>query len=222
MIITLILAGLSEIEEELQSDLEDTPVKTLCTSTLDSSLKLQFTILRFSAAAKLFPIIGKFNTMIQERGSTIFLKVWMKHLNAAAAQKKGQLTFSEVVEMAWEPSFQECATLLDQLHDGTIPMAVVDDYFKQLDKANVVLRLKALTLSIDRCHSRSPPSHSAEKWARSVADNMQKHWTVRKYSDAATIFLQLKKQLELTGDFQAVEDLQSMVGSSSVPNAGVI
>ncbi len=196
------------------SDMENTcSIRSLCTSGVDQSDKPHFEVLTFDAAKCLMPAIENFRTMHQERNSDIFVDLWRKNLERVACESGDNLTFKEVVEMAWEPSFQECKQLREQLHDRTVTMATVNERFHRYEKSKIVLVLKALVMSLDKCHSKSLGAASAEQWAQSITNLMSTHWQLSNYQKVAVAFLGVKKELELTGDFQSVEKLLTMVSS---------
>lgn len=208
----IIYAGLSELETKVKGDQEDTrTIQELWTSKPNDKSQPIFEVHYFDEASDLMSIADSFRIMCQEKGGDVFSKLWRKNLREASDQASGKLTFHELIVKAWKPSFQECENLRKQLEDHTVSMIVVNEHFGHYDKPTIVLLLKALAVTIDRCHSKPMTPQAAEEWARHIADLMLTHWKFRRYGRAATLFLDLKKQLELTGNFQAMERLQAVV-----------
>ena len=126
------------------------------------------------------------------------------------------LDLADIVSQVWDPTFQSCQVLLESLKNQSVHLVVVDNYFHQYsdDRKGLSESITVFNCGMLACTERKDPTCS--KWIESVVNSMQQYWSLSRYSKAAATLLQLKNELQLSGDFDIVEQLAAKVIRSGI------
>lgn len=188
-------AGIVELKQELQQNFN-----TLRISRLYNT---EGQIQCFHSAGTLSEFTKMFSIMKQ---SNIFLKEWENAMNAARKSKPA-LTVEDFYPLVWQPAFKSCKLLLECLYMKSIKLADVDKYFKEYQSSQLEFQLLNLFDGVNACERQKWDG----TWIRIVVGRMNAYWSLRKYCDAANVFLDLKRILKLNGDFGVVEKFSTEV-----------
>ena len=202
--------GLQQLRNQLKTNYDDRNIKSLCSS--DGARKLIFHC--FQSAGKLHSIAEDFDRIAHIYGNDLFSKIWQNHVKAAERQN-AQVQIDDIVTLMWNPTFTKCKTLLDSLYSRTIKLYEVDEYFQsyqsnQLDQLKTVLT--SLIKGVNACSHRHD---EIPTWLTGVVCTIQEYWTLCKHATAAATFLELQKELQLSGNFHLVERLATKVKSAT-------
>ena len=147
--------------------------------------------------------------MMHIHANELFHQIWQEQMYVAAESPSG-LQIADIATRIWQPAFAHCQNLLDQLHGRTIKFSVIDSLFQQYTRTPQHLKeqLRHLFIGVSVCLNLG---HQNDTWITRVVNTMQQYWSLCQYSTAAIFFLELKKNLKLTGNFQLVERLATRV-----------
>ena len=133
----------------------------------------------------------------------------MKNAEASVKRKeRPTLGIEDIKTLIWNEAFGECNQLLNTLHDRSIELAQVDHYFK-LIRQDMIGELQRLNIGVLKCID--PSISCSLHWIDDVVQHIQDYWTSLTLSKAATVVIDLKTNLCLTGDFRAIETLTNQV-----------
>lgn len=165
----------------------------------------------FEAAEPLQPILSAFYTMNDECSNDFFLKAWTRHLKAV---KKSDvpLTFEHVADKVWTPAFSYCKQLYSELKKRSMKLSDVNFHFGQYERAGLLYNLKYLVTGVSKCLGEHKAIEWIDGWLQETVTMIQDHWSVEKCGEVAYLFIQLKMNFGLTGNFTGLERLYSMVG----------
>lgn len=199
--------GLPELKGEVCQHYFHKPLNSLC-STEDSSGKIVFKCL--VSASPLEPILTKFHLLFSRHQSDIFRNVWSSKLQEA---KQVQMTISDVVTHVWDPVFEECCLLIDNIQSRRIKLQCVDHYFRcfHIGSESVSMHIRKLFVALEACHNREVQSLG---WIQSAVDRMEQYWSLCELAKAAKIILDLRESTKLTGNFDVIESVASEVATS--------
>ena len=190
----------------MKATYDDRNIKTLCSS--DSTGVITFHC--FESASTLHPIVADFHCMAKVHGNDLFNRIWKNQLKVVGRQKD-QLQIDDIVTQMWNPTFMKCEMLLDSLHSRTIKLCEVDEYFQQY-QSNQTDQLKTLLTSlVNGVNTCLNQSQMAPTWITGVVCIIQEYWSLCRHATAAATFLEVQRQLQLSGDFNLVERLATKV-----------
>jgi hypothetical protein len=194
--------GVKEAMEELQIDYTNYKINNLCVRKQEGIDVICFTI-----ASPLRSFAWKFNVMVKEKNSSLFINTWHDKVRRALTQHL-QLNLSEIEKEVWMPTIQHCQTLLSQLEHMSIELCDV----KHLLESGYTLEreLKALSLGISICTGRQ----CSDKWIPASVNCIQEYCKLCDYGAAAKLFLTLRNSLQLEGDFGDVESIAAEISVS--------
>lgn len=152
----------------------------------------------------------QFRIMAGENNNDVFQKIWLQTLNSIR-NSCIELTIEGVVEHLWEPTFEECLRLLDEIRDLTILLSSVDIYFLQYnDERHIIAHLFSLYSGIEMCkNNRRPRSHPM--WLRRAVHLMVQYWKLCQYTKAAKVVIDVSIKLKITGDFSLMRTIATKV-----------
>jgi hypothetical protein len=203
----IFVSGLDELRDELERDFSSCSINCLC---VPSKGRGPVEYLCCVAATRLEPIIVQFRIMAGENNNDVFQKIWLKTLNSVR-KSYGELTIEGIVEHLWEPAFEECLRLLDEIRDLTILLSSVDIYFLQYDdERHIVAHLFSLYSGVEMCKNNRRPSHHP-MWLRSAVHLMVQYWKLCQYTKAAKVVIDVSVKLKITGDFSLMRTLATRV-----------
>jgi hypothetical protein len=148
--------------------------------------------------------------MAGENNNDVFQKIWLKTLNSVR-KSYGELNIEGIVEHLWEPAFEECLKLLDEIRELTILLSSVDVYFLQYDdERHIVSHLFSLYSGVEMCiNKRRPSSHPM--WLKRAVHLMVQYWKLCQYTKAAKVVIDVSVKLKITGDFSLMRSLATKV-----------
>ena len=125
-------------------------------------------------------------------------------------------TFKEVHENVCMPVLDECKEILLNLQQKAMTLENVDKYFQKFQQqTDLKSNLNKLCQGIKECFPDTEVL-PAKQWVDSVVMHIQEYKRINSYMKAATIILELKESMELTGDFAVINTLAQQVFSSSI------
>jgi hypothetical protein len=195
--------GLSELQAELEKDIDKELISTMCVRNQNDTLHLKC----FLSAASLLKFANEFQVIGGEAHcSEIFLRFWKRAMDEAITENP-QLSLSDIYASVWQPSLGRCRKLLESLEKQSIKLSDVDTdlqpYYDRLDTQLELLHKRMAEIT------RKTGNFSQIKQA---AQRVREYWNLCQYQRGANTFLELKKTLGLTtGDFQLVEKLSLQV-----------
>ena len=180
------------------------PINSLCVINNDS---VQFNC--FELAQPLQGMLNNYYTLSHKKQSDLFDQVWACVLRR---ESKAKLTLSDVVDRIWNPTFTECCQLVESVHSKSIKLRDVDQFFRGFKNAHAIRNdLVILFSAIETCYNRKIATTG---WIESSVELMEQYWSLREQAEVANIVLDLKESLNLTGDFDIIEDVASKVTES--------
>ena len=201
------ILGLEELKDELGRDFGSCSINCLCAPSKGRS---PVEYLCCISAAPLEPIMVQFRIMAGENNNDVFQKIWLKMLNSVR-KSFTELTIEGIVEHLWEPAFEECQRLLDDIRDLTILLSSVDVYFLQYNnERHIVTHLFSLYSGVEMCkNNRRPSNHPM--WLRRAVHLMVQYWKLCQYTKAAKVVIDVSVKLKITGDFSLMRTLATKV-----------
>lgn len=190
---------------EVHKDHLHVSLNKLCLCRSNAQDEVTFTC--FQAAQPLEPILDRYSILFHTYQSELFMQFWKSKLREIY-KSKTELTFSEVVTKIWNPVFSECCQLVESVKFKSIKLRDVDNYFRPLKDNFVYEYLLNLHKALEACHGKST---DLGQWVRSAVNHMEQYWSLCEQAEAASIVLELKSSLALTGDFKTIEDVAGKV-----------
>ena len=194
--------------QQLQENYNQVSLRDLCYTEPSDPHKVQF--LCFDVAHSLHVILTPFKVLFETHRSDIFLKIWRSKLKEAERAKE-TLTFDYVVAKIWNPVFEECCRLLDDIQSMSIKLKEVDKYFCDIEHIND--HLKNLFYAIEDIRNQNPRCTDC-KWISVAVFRIEQYWSLCEQAKAAKVVLELKKRLDLTGNFEVIEAVAGKVTTS--------
>lgn len=196
-------AGLDHLHKSASDDYSLRPIKSLC--CIDRTC-IQYPCLQY--ARSLEPILSKYYFLSDRFQSVIFTNIWSSAIDKLV--KSGlKLTVDDLKSNLWDPVFKECRQLIEGLHSEEIKLNEIDYYFRRLDYMDG--HLKEFHKAMEACHDGPL---NVGNWIASTIDKIKLYWSLCDQSKAAMTVLDLKKSLELSGDFCLIEDIAKRASTS--------
>ncbi len=197
---TIICIGIAELKKELEQDFDCRKIKDLC-QVEGKTLKL----FCFEEAKPLDSFVDHFGIMYR-RSSILFVQPLNQKMKQVLINPG--VTINEIYALVWQPVFEECQKLLDDLATHQITLATVDHRLKP--HASTLKRdITNLAVGMHKClNTPTAPNHST---LRSAMSKIEDYWRICEYRDGAQVFLHLKEVLQLSGDFALIQMFDSSV-----------
>ena len=141
--------------------------------------------------------------MSQKHLSDLFTVEWTEAIKNIT---NSSLTVADICSEVWDPAFRNCQSLLDKLHDRSMELACIDWSFRQHER-DLETQLMNLFAGVNACLGEI----TSGAWIKGVVRCIYNYWHLCNYRKAASAFLDLKKALNLQGDFRNVEKLATEV-----------
>lgn len=183
------------------------PLNSLC--TIASEVNIPHFIC-FRSAQPLQPILDSYYYLSKLYWSDLFNHMWTSVLKTEFKAKSIN-TFPDVVSRIWDPVFKQCLQLIESVHSRTIKLKNVDCFFGGHDRVYICENLRNLYSAIQACRGENADT---TQWIQISVDRMEQYWALCEQADAADIVLELKRSLNLTGDFEVIESVASKVTES--------
>ena len=200
----LTLTGLEELKQQLNSNYNDVAIKEVC--RFDGKTFVHC----FVTANVLTPILRQFEYVCHVHPSEVFRQIWLERMRTAE-YSKGVLEIHDIIVEIWNPALRECSQLIESLHTCTIVLEDVDKYFGDIEPDNLYKVIQNLAGGVDLCRFDRSESFSNASWIHRCVQLISDYRTLCQCSQAATTLLDLRKELNLTGDFQLIETLAATV-----------
>ena len=157
------------------------------------------------------PMLYSYIYISETCGNDIFDRVWRERISELSTA--GSISVNDIISQLWEPTVSKCTELLFTLQKRTMILSVVDQYFQQYvnNKEAAVDNMVKLLRGLRYCVDTFGEPEMEEGMIKDAIDVMQQYWSLRTYSNAAKICLELKEKLQLTGSFEIVNVLASQV-----------
>ena len=192
--------GLPEVVEKLEENHQTKPMYTIC--SINTSTNRPF-FPPFLPAQPLIPILKCFNVLHDKYSCDLFRHIWMSKLKEVSNAKEA-LTFTDVIAKIWVPVFNECCQLIDDVKSLSIKFKDIDHYFGRPERKNIDHQLHLLSRAIDICCEKDTGDFC---WIKIAMERLNLYWSLHQQSSAATVVLQLKDSLKLSGDFEVIQSL---------------
>ena len=119
-------------------------------------------------------------------------------------------TFMEVHEKVCIHVLDECEEILLSLEERTMTLENVEKYFNKFQETDLESNLNKLCQGIQQCFPDTELK-PAKRWVHGVVVHIQEYKKINSYLNVATIVLELKKSMNLTGDFTVIDTLAQQV-----------
>lgn len=185
----------------LQRNVKEEKINNLC-RTLSNDTSCH--VVCFPDAKPIESCVGDFYVISYTHSNDLFNRFWQERLTEVRKDIR-MINFTQVNEFLWEPVFDQCVTLLDDLHSGLLKLSAVDALFKDnysSDREKLYVDLNKLHSAVSICGGK-PFSNGA--WIKTAVNQMGQYWDICSYQEAALAFLKIQDTLHLTGDFSLVE-----------------
>ena len=172
----------------------------VCTSTVDSGDKVQFSFPCFPFLDEIDITIHMFYIMSTTHNTKIFTAMWLSKQNAFTEQHDKEtesFTLVELVSQVWNPMYTQCEQVILGLQNADMPLQRVREIFGQMDTQDISKEVKELTAGINACRKLKaqeemcgPPDTSLQK--------VHLYNQLCDCKDAGRVLNQLRKTLGLT------------------------
>ena len=200
-------AGIKELQKKLRTNHNSSKLSDLY-GEKPGHLLFSF----FESAEPLQPMLAGFYTMNVECSNDFFSKEWNKQMKALE-KSDVPLTFEDVHNV-WDRTFSHCKQLYSELEARSMRLSDVNSHFRQYETAELQYNLKQLVTGVNECLGKQEATEVVDGWVQATVGLMQDHWSLKKYAEVASLFIQLKTNFCLTGMFTSVERLHSTVGKA--------
>ena len=185
----------------MEKPFETMSVCSLCSKDCD-----QLIIKCFQQAKPLSDIATTFYTCTQTYPSNLFQHYWSQQVEKI---KHSHLTISDATNKLWQPVFDTCCTLLENIRSKKVVLSEVDRLLMQYRPEELHMQLQQLDKAMCKCLSKSVSS--SQIWIKEAVERMEQYRSLRQHASAAKTFLKLRDTLKLTGDFGMIEKLSTEV-----------
>ncbi len=185
---------MEQLKDELNQPFDDLPLSNFCTRDGNGVVHIN----RFKTAEPLNKIKNQFYVISREYTNDFFHKFWS---DEKSKKKDDRLDFTDVVQI-WQKSLKSCNDLIDGLQCRKISLSKIKELIEKREMENLICDLKNLDFAISQSKSIK------QSW---IGDCVHQVYQWYRHGSTALAFLELKKQLELTGDFSRVERIANEV-----------
>ena len=161
----------------------------------------------FDCVSPLFHILPQFICLMQTNPSDTFQTFWKSQLDK---YKGDTLSCNEVVSLIWEPVFKSICHFLRSLKNRSVSLVTLDKLKKVFSSDQQIkfeTEFRSLEVGISKCLNQTCDI----TWIEKCVEKIFKYYSLHEIANAAAIFLKLKKVLDLTGNFELIENLADKV-----------
>ena len=163
----------------------------------------------FNKAHPLLPFAKSFFVMTYRLNSDVFRSTWKAMLQLALT-KNPSLDVNHLQSDVWQPAFQQCQSLLEELYEQTITLGDVDRHFGMYGESGLTTQLKLLFHGVNECTNRQLGDDLILRSVEKITNYRQ----LCSYRNAANSFLKLRDLLKLSrGNFRDVERISKEVNN---------
>ena len=195
-----ICAGGVALSKSLKRNFDDWSIRSLCIS---DSERCQ--VQCFPNDSQLEACMEDVWTMTVEFKCSIFREYW--NTKSKSVVRK-DFSLADLTTEVWRPVFSQCEELLASLIDCSISLTMVNQLFHQMRHEVIEYNIKQLQGGVEGCRKVQNVDFT---WIGGVISRMNQFWKLSGYTDAAQAFLKIRDALDLTGDFQLVQNVASQV-----------
>ena len=204
--IIIILGTLTkQLQREFYAEYNNFAVKDLFAELTDSS---QPVCIYFTVKDLPNELLECLYVMGNKYRNDLFDSCWRKQ----CTQFNNLSTFTEVHEKVCIHVLDECKEMLLSLEQKTMTLENMDKYFRKFQETDLENNLNKLCQGIQQCFPDTEVL-PAKQWVHGVVVLIQEYKKINGYMDAVTIVLELKKSMNLTGDFTVIDTLAQQVNS---------
>ena len=195
---------MSQLNMELQEDYSQVTIDRICYRDNDDQVQLYC----FQSAGTLRKFVSEFYEVTCEPYPSDIIKTEWKKALKYIDSLLDELEIGKIQRFVWIPCKSNCVKLLKSVIDQSISLSKVDETFlthKSNISREVVLLyegMKAITNSF---------SENNQMQVGTAVRKINDYWKVCRYYQVSHAFLELKKLLQLSGDFSAVEEFSQKV-----------
>ena len=200
----VLFPGAGSLSARLSTNFDGCSINKLC-KTVDQKCVVHC----FPEAAPLEPIMNKLWIMTHECKSKIFSDYWYDRLALIIHSRSSDLALSDIAEEVWSPVFDQCVKLLTELKDYSVSLMTVNQLFEGQPVPIITSSIKQLYKGVELCQNGREVNDF--KWMKGVVERMIQFWQLHGFAAAAQAFLEIRDAIKLTGDFQLVENVASLV-----------
>ena len=193
-------AGGVALLRRLEQNFNEYSIRALCVSDGE-----RCQVLCFPEASLLEVCMEGVWIMTVEFKCSIFREYWNARSKSVV---HNNFSLVDVITEVWRPVFSQCEKLLASLIDCSISLTVVNQLFHQMSRELIEYNIRQLQRGVEWCRGRKNVDFT---WIGGVINRMNHFWRLSGYTDAAQSFLKIRDALELTGDFQLVENVALQV-----------
>ena len=186
----------TELRKELHNDISRCSIGSLCAYNKEGIIVYHW----LKSATLLQDMLGKFSILNQ---NDLFIQLWGEKMAEC-----GTISIPIVAQQVWPMAYSRAQQLIEALQGRTLMLADVDRYLSKY-KTHVELGqvLEDLNTQLSICTGISNDG----KWIAIVVETIVQYWSLKEHERAAKMFLRVKEQLKLTGNFKQVEALAAQV-----------
>ena len=187
--------GVSELYQDLQS-VKD--VDMLEVSTLHA-------ILAKESFDSLTPFAEKFSRICKSR---FFDIAWKRQLDIMLRDNPF-CSISDLEMYLWQPTLKSCCQFLGEVTTQKVKLSTVQSAFKNCSEHNIHRELTEFCNLVNECMGHQN-LFVEESMSRAVK-KIKEYFVILQHQEIAFLFLQVKKMLQLTGDFRDISVIASKV-----------
>lgn len=199
--------GLDELKDEIVADHYETPINKLWKF---EEGKVEY--LSLQSAIPLDEIAQNFDILFRKVSTNLVHAIWNSHMMKAASyvdsEVSEELNIMDIKTKIWEPTFEECLSLLDSLYDRSIKLVDVDRHFSKIK--DIEKELRSLHDGVMQCSGNEKQRENLD-WILTAVKLMEEYWSLLKLADAAKTVIALKDRLSLSGDFSLIQTIAEQV-----------
>lgn len=173
----------------------------------DNDVKL----IPFSSCSEILSILSTFELLFKNFKNDFvgyFLKLLIKNLT----KKKTIITVQNFVNLVWDPFFQRCCVFIENIRNRSIKLSEVHEIEENCVKhSELENQLQVLFDGLQECHSREL---SRPVWIPDAVYQIKSYLSLCGQARAAEMVLKIKKELNLTGNFDIVEHVACKVSAT--------
>ena len=187
-----------ELSVCLTTNFDECKVNELCFTT---GQKIVVCCLPKAPPMKL--IMGQICIMTHGYKNGIFIEFCNENFNTITSQSSDLVPRDAIQEV-----FSQCIDLLNGLNKNySLSLMPIDQLFKGKPLHISASNITQLFGRVELCLNTSD-----FKWIHGVVERMREFWKLCEFANAALVFLEVRDALNLTGDFQLVDNVAYQVG----------
>ena len=171
----------------------------------------EVSFISFRSSQEIEPILVDFVIFFR-----LYPNKFIQYFLEYALQNSTNLSIKEFLPVVWKPVYNRCCSLIDCIRDKSIRLEEVHEIYKKYvgKKEDVKPHLHLLHSALELCHGKEART-KPEAWLEDAVDHMENYLALQKQSNTASLLLELKTKLNLSGDFTVVNIVANQFVDSS-------